>query len=94
MSEIETVIAVSHLQKQVLAADANNNQATLSILSDINLSISCGTSVAITGASGSGKSTLLGLLAGLDLPSAGNIALFGQALTTLSRRSAGCFALG
>ncbi|WP_367274139.1 ABC transporter ATP-binding protein [uncultured Thiothrix sp.] len=94
MSEIETVIAVSHLQKQVLAADANNNQATLSILSDINLSISCGTSVAITGASGSGKSTLLGLLAGLDLPSAGNIALFGQALTTLSEDQRAALRLG
>ncbi|MFP3700854.1 ATP-binding cassette domain-containing protein, partial [Burkholderia sp. SIMBA_013] len=31
----------------------------------------------------SGKSTLLGLLAGLDLPSSGEVTLAGQALSTL-----------
>jgi len=39
--------------------------------------------VAIVGASGAGKSTLLALLAGLDLPSAGEIWLDGQNLTRL-----------
>ncbi len=93
MSEIETVIAVSHLQKHVLAAAANNKE-TLSILADINLSIVAGTSVAITGTSGSGKSTLLGLLAGLDVPSAGRLALFGQDLTKLSEDQRAALRLG
>lgn len=46
-----------------------------------------GESVAIVGASGSGKTTLLGLLAGLDLPSHGTIALAGAALNTLDEEA-------
>jgi putative ABC transport system ATP-binding protein len=46
-----------------------------------------GESVAIVGASGSGKTTLLGLLAGLDLPSRGDIALAGATLGTLDEES-------
>ncbi|WP_411849938.1 ABC transporter ATP-binding protein [Stenotrophomonas sp. LGBM10] len=46
-----------------------------------------GESVAIVGASGSGKTTLLGLLAGLDLPSRGRIALAGEALDTLDEEA-------
>jgi putative ABC transport system ATP-binding protein len=42
-----------------------------------------GESVAIVGESGAGKSTLLALLAGLDLPTAGEVLLDGQALSKL-----------
>ncbi len=55
----------------------------IGILAGVNLSIEAGQAVAIVGASGAGKSTLLGLLAGLDVPSSGEIALFGQALSGL-----------
>ena len=37
----------------------------------------------LTGVSGSGKSTLLGLLAGLDLPTTGEVWLSGQRLSDL-----------
>jgi len=57
---------------------------TLDILTDINLTINRGDSVAIVGASGSGKSTLLGLLAGLDTPSRGEVILAGRRIDTLS----------
>ena len=55
----------------------------LVILTDIDLSIGRGDTVAVVGASGSGKSTLLGLLAGLDLPTAGRVWLDGHELSAL-----------
>ncbi len=55
----------------------------LDILSGIDLQIKSGETLAILGVSGSGKSTLLGLLAGLDLPTAGEVLLDGQRLNDL-----------
>jgi putative ABC transport system ATP-binding protein len=57
--------------------------ATLSILRGVDLTVAAGESVAILGASGSGKTTLLSLLAGLDLPTRGEIRIDGQALHAL-----------
>ncbi|NJB78093.1 ABC transporter ATP-binding protein [Xanthomonas arboricola pv. fragariae] len=51
------------------------------------MTVSEGDSIAIVGASGSGKTTLLGLLAGLDLPSRGSIALSGQQLGQLDEEA-------
>lgn len=56
----------------------------LTVLKDINLSIESRGFVAIVGPSGSGKTTLLGLLAGLDIPSAGTVTLDGQELSELT----------
>jgi putative ABC transport system ATP-binding protein len=56
----------------------------LTILHPIDLTVPTGQRLAIVGPSGSGKSTLLGLIAGLDAPSTGSIAIDGTDITTLS----------
>jgi energy-coupling factor transport system ATP-binding protein len=47
-------------------------------LSDVNLTVQSGESVAIAGASGSGKTTLLRLLNGLRLPTSGRVVVDGM----------------
>ncbi len=56
----------------------------LSLLQDINLAVSTGETIAIVGSSGSGKTTLLSLLAGLDLPSTGEVYLKNKSLHQLN----------
>ena len=53
------------------------------MLRDINLDVGAGEYIAIMGESGVGKSTLLNLIAGLDAPDRGSIALDGAELTAL-----------
>ena len=55
----------------------------LTILHPLDLSVPAGQFLAIVGPSGSGKSTLLGLIAGLDTPSSGEIAIDGVEITGL-----------
>ena len=62
----------------------SDGQQTITVLEDLNLQVSAGEWLAIVGASGAGKSTLLNLLGGLDLPTAGEIAIAGTALPALS----------
>src|SRR5437867_1550911 len=55
----------------------------LTILHPLTLDIARGQFVAVVGPSGSGKSTLLGLIAGLDSPTSGAIAIDGVDITRL-----------
>src|SRR5690606_11040219 len=61
-----------------------SGERTLTVLRDVDLEIEEGDFVAILGPSGSGKTTLLGLLAGLDTPSRGSVAIDGTDLAPLS----------
>ena len=68
----------SGVSKQV-----NSGGEPLTILDGVDLDVAAGESLAIVGSSGSGKTTLLSLLAGLDLPSSGEITLAGTSLNGL-----------
>ena len=69
----------------------------LEVLKGVDLTLGAGQFTAIMGKSGSGKSTLLGIIAGLELPDAGQVVVMGQKLAgmndrdiaTLRRRSIG-----
>jgi putative ABC transport system ATP-binding protein len=71
------------LKAENLSKQVSSPEGPLTILDNVWLEIQLGESVAIVGASGAGKSTLLGLLAGLDVPSEGEIWLAGQEITRL-----------
>ena len=71
------------LQGLGVSKSVEDATGTLSILSNVDLTLSQGQTMAIVGASGSGKSTLLSILAGLDTPSSGQVLLAGQDLFAL-----------
>jgi len=72
------ILTARHLSKVV-----SSEEGSLCILHDLSLELVAGDSLAIVGTSGSGKSTLLGLLAGLDVPSSGEVVLAGHPLNQL-----------
>jgi putative ABC transport system ATP-binding protein len=74
----DIVLEARNLTKQV-----SSPEGPLTIVRDISFTVARGESVALVGPSGAGKSTVLALLAGLDLPSSGEVILAGQALTAL-----------
>jgi len=53
------------------------------ILRGVDISVAPGERVAVTGPSGSGKSSLIAVAAGLERPTAGRVALFGEDLARL-----------
>ncbi|WP_440876832.1 ABC transporter ATP-binding protein [Thalassotalea sp. PLHSN55] len=71
----EAILKVHNLTKSVQLEDK-----TLKLLQPINLTVNSGESLAIVGSSGSGKTTLLSILAGLDLPTSGEVYLKSHAL--------------
>ena len=58
---------------------------TITPLDGVTLDVEAGEFVSLMGSSGTGKSTLLNLIAGIDRPDAGSIAVAGTEITRLSR---------
>ena len=74
----QAVLTAKKVTKQV-----SSPEGPLTIVSEVTFSVEQGDSVALVGVSGAGKSTLLALLAGLDLPTSGEIWLNDINLTKL-----------
>ena len=74
-----TPIVRTHRLTKIVASGGD----PLTILDQVSIAVAPGESVAIVGASGSGKTTLLGLIAGLDVPTSGEVWLDGRALHSL-----------
>jgi len=92
-------IHASHQNQQIIlrahgvSKHVNTSDSELTILDNVSLSVQRGESLAIVGPSGAGKSTLLGLLAGLDTPTAGDIWMGDNEITSLDEegRAGFCF---
>lgn len=78
-----SIMSQTMVEARAVRKDVASAEGTLSILHDVSLRVLSGESLAITGPSGSGKSTLLGILAGLDVPSSGEVVLAGHTLTDM-----------
>ncbi|WP_132788219.1 ABC transporter ATP-binding protein [Vibrio crassostreae] len=73
----------SIIKAEAVSKTVSTNQEHLTILEHVDIDIREGETVAIVGTSGAGKSTLMTLLAGLDVPTKGEISLLGQPLSQL-----------
>lgn len=66
------------LEAKNLSKSFKNGEKTLSVFSDVSLSIDSGDLITIMGPSGAGKSTLLNIVGTLDVPDSGSIIINGQ----------------
>ena len=71
------------LKVQRLTKTYDTASGPLTVLREVNFTLTAGDSLAIVGPSGSGKTTLLGLCAGLDDATTGTVALAGESLAGL-----------
>ena len=73
MSNVESDLIVSGLRKEYVTA-----AGSLTVLKGVDLTMSRGDALAVTGPSGSGKSSLLFVLGGLEPPTQGSVRLRGR----------------
>jgi putative ABC transport system ATP-binding protein len=73
----------SVLRAQGLLKQVTSPEGMLTILDRVSLEVTTGETIAIVGVSGAGKSTLLGLLAGLDVPTGGQVWVDNVEITSL-----------
>jgi putative ABC transport system ATP-binding protein len=76
MKSVETAVDASLLTKVYETTDSK-----LEVLSGVNLTVRGGGFTVIGGPSGSGKTTLLNIIGGIDKPTSGKMAVFGEDLT-------------
>lgn len=74
-----------------VAKSYGRKQHIFQALSDIDLEIPAGKSVAIVGKSGSGKSTLMHVMSGLDRPQSGEVVIDGEDILKLKEKQVDTF---
>ena len=74
----DTALSVDSVSKVV-----QSGQQELEILHDISFKLERGKSMAVVGPSGCGKSTLLNIIAGLDVPTEGDVSFIISFLSTI-----------
>ncbi len=73
------------IQTSDLAKHYPMGASVVRALDGVSLSVEAGEFAGLLGTSGSGKSTLLNLIAGLDRPTSGSLAIFGREMAVMSR---------
>jgi putative ABC transport system ATP-binding protein len=68
-----------------------SGEETVHMLDGLNFTIASGKFFAIAGVSGSGKTTLLNIISGLDVPSSGDVLVFGRAISALDAEQRSAF---
>jgi len=82
----EVVLEARELHRTYhLSRGLMKGRSTLSAVSGINLQIERGTVLGLVGESGCGKSTLARLLLGLEVPTAGQVLIDGQSISSMDR---------
>jgi putative ABC transport system ATP-binding protein len=76
----EPLIRIDHVEKIY-----RRDSLQIPVLNDVNLEVPEGEFVALMGPSGSGKTTLLNLIAGIDQPTRGRIAVGGRDISSISQ---------
>ncbi|HSP70938.1 MAG TPA: ABC transporter ATP-binding protein, partial [Gaiellaceae bacterium] len=83
MSSDGSAPIVSIVSAHEITRRYGSGDAAVDALRGITLDVAAGELTAVMGPSGSGKSTLMHILAGLDKPTTGTVAIDGTEITTL-----------
>jgi putative ABC transport system ATP-binding protein len=78
--------ATAAVSASALARSYGEGDSAVHALRGVSLEVPAGQFTAVMGPSGSGKSTLMHLLAGLDVPTAGQVCIGGEDITRMSDR--------
>jgi len=79
------------LQTKNLIKTFTQGNSQIHAVNNIDISISAGESIAITGKSGSGKTTLLSLLTGLESSTSGDVIILDNPITKMNEKELGSF---